>query len=505
MAAIRTPKAERPTDRFTVEGQHGRYTALGFRSASIAEREGRSYSQGAGDAHSRYDRPRLINQSRDFYRNNGIYKGMIDRAVSYIVGNGFGLQVKTDNANFNRKVESLWDGFNRRPEIRGLLSGAETGAMFLREAILTGDIGAIKTNKRLIQLIEAEQIDGGKQGQQGVEKNMFGAITGYWVSRYNEQGYLTTQGAPKIDPKDFLFMTNTDRPSSTRGVPALQSSFPMLHRINDACDSEAIGMQLLSRLVVSITRENADVLAHIESKEDPNKTGTDTSGQLGSRLMEMEYALIFHGKPAEEIKGIDHNIPGKNFTESLRTFLRLLGLPVGLPLELVLLDWTNSNYSQSRAILEQAYQAFLYWQEKMDSFYYSPIIDWQFEGWRDEGLFGNRREVPYSLIKPTYPWIDQLKEMQAKGMMIDRAVMTHAEVCKSRGQDREEVVELREKEIRDSIDRAKRIKDDTGVEVDWRLFAGLSTGKSDDGKKAKQPADGSDVDDKTDDQETDDE
>jgi len=505
MAAVRTPKAERPVDRITVEGQHGRYTALGFRSASIADREGRSYSQGSGDAHSRYDRPRLINQSRDFYRNYGLYKGLIDRAVSYIVGNGFGVQVKTDNANFNRKVEALWNGYNRRPEIRGLLSGAETAQTFLRDAMLAGDIGAIKTNQRLIQLIEAEQIDGGNQGLQGIEKNIFGAISGYWVSRYNDQGYLTTKGARKIEPKDFLFMTNTDRPSSTRGVPALQSSFPMLHRINDACDSEAIGMQLLSRLVASITRENADTLAHIQSKEDPSKAGTDTSAQLGSRLMEMEYALIFHGKPGEKIEGIDHNIPGKNFSESLRMFLRLLGLPLGLPLELVLLDWTNSNYSQSRAILEQAYQCFIYWQDKLEEFYYRPLIDWQFEGWRSEGLFGNRKEIPYSLIKPTYPWIDQLKEMQGKGMMMDRAVMTHGEVCKSRGLDREEVVELREKEIRDSIDRVQRIKNDTGVEVDWRLFAGLSTGKTDEGKKAKTPADGSAIDEKTDDQETDNE
>jgi capsid protein len=505
VTAIRTPKPQSSPEKMTVEGQFGRYTALGFRSASIAEREGRSYSGAAGDAHSRYDRPRLINQSRDFYRNNGIYKGMIDRAVSYIVGNGFGLQVKTDNASFNKKVEALWNAHNKRPEIRGLLSGAKTVRMFLREAMIAGDVGAIKTNKGVLQLIEADQIDGGHQGKDGVEKNMFGSPVGFWISRYNDQGYLTTTGARKIEPKDFLFMTNPDRPSSTRGVPACQSSFAMLHRINDACDSEAIGMQLLSRLVASITRENADTLAVIESKEDPNKAGTDTTAQFGSRLIELEYALLFHGKPGEKVEGIDHNIPGKNFSESLRTFLRLLGLPLGLPLELILLDWTNSNYSQSRAVLEQAFEAFLEWQDDLQNFYYDPHFDWKLEAWRAEGLLGNRREVPYGWIKPTYPWIDQLKEMQAKGMMIDRAVMTHAEACKSRGMDREEVVELREKEIRDAIERAQRIKADTSVEVDWRLFAGLSTGKSETVKAAKEPADGSDIDEKTDDQESDDE
>ena len=502
MPIVRIPAAEVNRERITIEGNFGRYTALGFRSASIAEREGRTYSSGSGDAHIRYDRGKLINQSRDFYRNNGIYKGMIDRAVSYIIGNGFGLQVKTDNAGFNKKVESLWNNFEKRPEIRGLLSGAETAQMFVREVILAGDTGAIKTNKGVVQLIESEQINGGNQGKNGLEKNIYGAPTGFWISPYDSNGYLSTKKSRKVDPKDFLFITSTDRPSSTRGVPVLQSSFAMLHRINDACDSEAIGMQLLSRLVASITRENADTQAFIQSKEDPNKSGTDTTAQLGARLQELEYALMFHGRHGEKIEGIDHNIPGKNFVESVKMFLRILGLPIGLPLELILLDWTNSNYSQSRAILEQAYQGFLFWQNKAESFYYNPLIDWKFEGWRKQGLFGNRKEIPYSFIKPTYPWIDQLKEAQAKGMLVDRAFMTHSEVCKSRGQDREEVVELREKEIRESIERAQKIKADTGVEVDWRLFAGLSVAKKNDAKAVKNPADGSEIDEGTDNQES---
>lgn len=505
MPAVRTPRTETESNRITIEGQFGRYTALGFRSASIAERESRSYSQGSGDAHSRYDRPRLINQSRSFYRDNGLYKGMIDRAIDYMVGPGYSLQVNTDNSNFNKRLEGLWNSWNFKPEIRGLLLGFETAQMFLREAILCGDIGGIKTNKGVLQLTEAEQINGGNQSKDGIDKNMFGVPTGFWVSGYNDHGYLNTKTSRKIEPKDFLFMTNPDRPSSTRGVPACQSAFPMLHRINDVCDSEAIAMQLLSRLAVSLTREQADQRSLIDSKVDPAKSGTDTTGQLGARLTELEYALIFHARPGEKIEGIEHNIPGKNFGESLRTFLRLLGLPLGLPLEIVLLDWTNSNYSQSRAVLEQAFQSFIKWQKKLEGFYYTPLFEWKLSVWKNAGLLGNRKEIPYSWIKPTFPWIDQLKECQAKGMMIDRALMTHSEACKSRGQDREEVIEGRKKEIIEAINIAGDIKKQTGVEVDWKLFAGLSNSKNNEAKKTKQPADGSEIDEETDNQEQPDE
>ena len=477
MSNVRTPITGNRADTITVEGGFGRYTALGFRSASLANREGRSYSLGSGDSHSRYDRPRLIDQSRDFYRNNAIYKGIIDRAVGYIHAGGFQLQVKTDNPAFNKKVESLWRDHNKRPEIRGLLNGMETGDMFIRETLLCGDVGAIKTNKGIIQLVEAEQI-AGNQTKDGIEKNMFNVPMRYFVSSYNDYGQLSSKSARPINPADFIFMTCPDRPSSTRGVPALQSSFPMLHRINDVCDSEAIAMQLLARLAVSVTRDAGEQLAYTESKEDPNKSGTDTTGQLGARLMELEYALMFHGKPGDKIEGIDHNIPGKNFGESLRMFLRILGLPLGMPLEIVLLDWTRSNYSQSRAVLEQAYQSFNKWQSKLEDFYYIPHIDWKMAAWRKAGLFGNRKEIPYSLIKPTFPWIDQLKETQAKGEMVERSMMTHSEACMSRGLDREEVVEIREREIRDAIDKAKKIKTDTGIDVAWQHFAGLSAPKN---------------------------
>ncbi len=503
----RTPTRNIDNSGMTVEGTFGRYTALGFRSASVAEREGRCYTSGSGDSHSRYDRPILIAESRANYRDNGIYKAMIDRAVDYIIGNGFALQVKTNDPKTNKKIEYLWNSWNIKPEIRGLLLGFETAQTFLRECILTGDIGAIKTNKNLIQLIEAEQIAGNKTSD-GIEKDINNAPSGFWVCPYDRgTGYLKTDAvsARKIAPENFLFMTNTDRPSSTRGVPACQSSFPMLHRINDVCDSEAIAMQLLSRIAMSITKEQGAQDAFLTSKPDPNKAGQDTSASFGSRIHEYEYALTFHGNPGDKIEGIDHNIPGKNFGESLRLFLRLLGLPLGMPLELIFLDWTKSNYSQSRAVLEQAFQSFLKWQQKMIGFYYTPLLEWLLPKWRISEPLGNRKEIPYSWITPTFPWIDQLKETQAKGMMIDRALMSHGEACKSRGQDRDEVVEIREKEIRDSITRAKKIQEDTGIEVDWKLFAGLASDKGNEAKSPKTPADGSEIDDETDNQEKKDE
>jgi lambda family phage portal protein len=482
-------------NKLIVKGQFGKYGALGYRSAKLAAREGRSYNGGSGDIHMRYDRPQLIRQSRAFYRDNPLYKGMIDTAVDYIIGEGFQLQVQTGRNATNKKIEQLWKSWFARPEIKGLLGAGETSQMICREMLICGDTLVIKTDKGPLQLIEAEQIASSRAGSSadGIEKNIYMTPTAYWVSRYRS-GYVNTQTAVRYEADKVIFLTCPDRPSSTRGVPAAQASFPMLHRINDICDSEAIAWQLLSRLAVSVNKKQAGQEGFNLSREDPNKTSSQAEGDLATRLTELDYALIFWGQDDDEIKGIDRNIPGKNFSESLRIFLRILGLPLGLPLELVLLDWTKSNYSQSRAVLEQAFKRFKKIQKKMADFFYTPVFEWKLGQWRKTEQLGNMKDIPYSWIKPTFPWIDQLKEAQARGEAVDRGFMTHSEVCKSRGLDSDEVISAREQEVIKAIEIAKRIekKYEGSISVPWQIFAGLEAGAGKGGGKNSGQADGQD-------------
>jgi capsid protein len=298
---------------------------------------------------------------------------------------------------------------------------------------------------------------------------------------------VNVRGGKEYKAEDVLFLSNPERPSQLRGIPACQSAFPMLHRINDVCDSEAIAWQLLSRIAVSITREQGAEIAYTESKEDENKSSDETEGDLARRVSELDYALLFHGQPGEAVKGVERNIPGMQFSESLRTFLRLLGLPLGLPLELILLDWTQSNYSQSRAVLEQAYENFVGWQAEMIDGFYEPLFRWKIEQWRSDSnsKVTENPKLELGWVTPTFPWIDQLKEAQAYGEQLDRGLITHTEVCKSRHSDRDEIVVRREREIRDAIDRAKKISEDTGVEVPWQIFAGLKVPKAESGKSVE--------------------
>lgn len=457
-----------------IDSIRGKYTSVGYKSSRMSAVDGLSPMSASGDRNMEYDRERLLAQSRYFYNNNAIYHGMIDRAVAYIVGAGFTLQMSSSSNPYNKKVEELWRRDWKRPEVRGLISGRKVEKMVARELLLCGDTGAIKTNLSQIQLIEAEQIAGKAPDRDGIKKDDFGRPVRYYVAGYRS-GRVNRSTASGIDPENFLFITNPDRPSSTRSVPPAQAAFAMLHRVNDVCDSEAISWQLLSRLAVAIIREDGPGLGYGESKDDPNKSTSEKDGSLSTRLTELDYALMFHGNPGESIQGIDRNLPGKDFPASIRMFLRLLGLPLGLPLEITLLDWTKSNYSQSRAVLEQAYQMFSDWQISLIDYFLTPIFEWDMGRWVADGEIKERVKdgMKHNWIAPTFPWIDQLKEAQAYGERVDRGFATHAGVLKSLNKDRADEMDARVLEVRDAIDRAKKISEDTGEKIPWQIFAGM--------------------------------
>lgn len=475
----------RDIDIVRQRGTYG-WSGYGFRAARTATEDGRVYLTLSGDKHLDYHRKRLIAESRDFERNNGIYVGMIERAVAYIVSNGFGLRVKTSSKQANRRVEALWRQWWQWPEVRGLITGAQVARMACRELLVAGDFGAVKTDKATIRLIEAEQIDHKKLAD-GIDKNLYGTPTYYHVCPYSSNGRADLNKSKAVAARDFLFVVDPKRPSQTRGYPVMVASFPMLHRINDVCDSEAVSWQLLARYAVSVLREGGPNLGYDESAADADRSAADTDGNdTTTRVTELDYAVIFHGQPGEEVKGVEHNIPGKNFPESIRMFLRLLGLPLGLPLEIILLDWTKSNYSQSRAVLEQAYETFIAYQDILEAQFFRPLLQWKLSQWLGDEKIGKRaaKELTDGLagddtpvtewIRPTFPWLDQLKEAQAQAAKLDRTLTTHAHVLKSLKLDREDVLTTRQQEISEAIEMAGSLGDKYGVAVPWEIFAGLA-------------------------------
>lgn len=451
----------------------GVYTATGYQVVKTAARDGQLATSGSGQQHERPDRAKLLDLSREFYRDNLIYAGLINRAADYTVGNGFGLQMRTSNAGWNEIVEQWWKNYWRRPEIRGDKSGPGLERMVAKELFRTGEAALVKTSRGLLQLVESEQIAGLAYQDDGIRRDDFGAPIEFSIAPYREFGGVDVARATKVQAAFMLYLLDADRPSSSRGIPPLAPTFSMFRRIDDIFNSEALARQIQARLALSITKEGGPQWGASASKADTDKTNAE--GDIAKRLMVWDAGLVFTGRPGEKVESIQRSAPGTNFEGEITPFLRSTGAPLGIPLEFIFMDWTKTNYSQSRAILEQAAVTFQRWQALMEGFFHRPSFEWAVE----RAIMSGELPPPpvddytaHEWIKPAFPWIDALKEAQAYGEQLDRGLTTHAQVLKSRNMDRGDFLEQRTREVRDAIEAAAAIEKETGVKVPWEIFAG---------------------------------
>lgn len=474
-------KRQRRDPSLIIDRLPGAQSSIGYRSESLATMEGRSYSHAAGSEHDNRSRSNSTKEARDFGRNNGLFKGPRERALEYAIGSGFKLIMLSKDNDYNKSVMQLWQEYWTKPETKGL-TGWQTEYMWLREHYTVGDVAANKVSNGKLQLIESEQIvtPKNRRATDGIVKSRLGEPLAFWVAPY-VKGYVRTDRAKRIPAQEILFLTDPDRISSFRTAPPLQDAFPVLRRVKDVIDAEALAAQIMSRITFMLNTEHAPSFGKEMSVDDPDKSSADMEDDLARRLVELDYALIFFGKPGDEIKGLDRNIPGKDFSQNIRMFLQIYGVSWGLPLEIVLLDWTKSNYSQMRGAIDMVYKVMLRKQCLLSDTLLNPTLEWKIRLWQKQ------KKIPiiedgfaHDWIVPNKPAYDDAKDAQAWGIKLDRGLTTLAMALKSQNKDPEQFYKARAEEWQKAIDISKKLYEDnkeyldqTGQIIPLAPFAGM--------------------------------
>ncbi len=425
------------------------------------------------------DRDRLINVSRAMFRNNSIYRGIINHMVNYIVGRGISLQPQSDDNDWNRAATKQWAKFWRRPEVRDMWSGKRLIEHVCRELLITGEIWLLYTDLKKVQMLQSEQIVPFLSNYDaGVRTNRYGKPTVYNVAPISDTGQIARYEAKPVPAASMIAAYMAEDPSSLRGMPPGQSSFEMLYRLEDICDSEAQAWHVLSQIALTINREGGPDAAYGEAGAQGADAGSGVDGS-DFQITEFDKGMVFQGGIGDIIHGIDRNIPGKDFPESVRMFLRLIGLPFGIPLEIVLLDWTQSNYSQSRAVLEQAHETFEDFQTLIADAILAPLYRRKLSEWLADGTLPAANSSPdHTWIMPPFPWIDPEKEGKAQAQLIELGLDSYNAALQRRGESADAIMRQNVSDVIDAITAAKQVEDGTGVKVPWQYFAGrnLPTG-----------------------------
>ncbi|KKM60033.1 hypothetical protein LCGC14_1545900, partial [marine sediment metagenome] len=137
----------------------------------------------------------------------------------------------------------------------------------------------------------------------------------------------------------------------------------------------------------------------------------------------------------------------------IETMMRIVGVAIGLPYELLIKDFSKTNYSSARAALLEGRRMFTQWRNWLARKLCQPVYEMVLEEAFLRGMFDakNFYELKHEYCRSIWigggwGWVDPVKEIEASRMAIDYGLSTLAEEAAGQGRDWEEIIEQRKKE-----------------------------------------------------------
>jgi len=399
---------------------------------------------------SKTDRQSAMAMARQKVEEMPLALGIVQTLADNIIGRGFRLSARTADKDFNAEVEKRWQMACEKLDIRGVRGWGQLQRMWYMRKFIDGDCGIRlidggNEDERALSYVatyEAERIykQHGTQDD-GVEFDRFGRPTKYYVGprvKSKTDTKSKTEKGKAVPAKDFILYANYphERAERARGVTQFLQSFALLEDLDRTTEAMVQKVENEAFIGLKFTTEpstdgagpfGGEVLSTQDDEEGTSRQHVKIVPGLNLNLI-----------PGEDADVMESKSPNSEFIPFIRFILRHIGASVGLPLELLLMDFSDTNYSGGRALMEIAKKRYQIEQAEMERIS-SRIYQW----WLSREVKYNGLEVPkkikasfwkHSWGKPGWPYLDPMKEVQAQGLMIDRGLKSRQDVLSELGE-----------------------------------------------------------------------
>lgn len=461
-------------------------------------------SSGSGaDYHyrSEADYLRLMEQARDMDRNDSAVGPVINQAVNNTLQCGFTVEPRTGDPTLDADLWERWNAWADDPDACDL--AGEHGFDRLtdhafRAMLVDGDCVGLLTDEGAVQLVEAHRV----RTPVATKRNVVHGVLlddrrrrlQYWITKddidplravrlVNEIQQYDTRDADGF--RQIVHIYNPRRVTQTRGVTALAPIFDDVGMFEDINFAKLVQQQVVSCIAFFRMRQDG-------SPPGGSQFGERTEQQLSdgsTRVVEgIAPGIEIVGDPGEQIQGFSPNVPNPEFFEHVKLILTLVSINLGLPLIVVLMDASQTNFSGWRGALDQAKTGWRRNQRALIERWHRPIYTWKVRQWmaEDSALRSAADREGVSIFAhhwspPTWPYIEPLKDASADLLRVRNGLISPRRLHAERGRDWEEVAEEIVADNAYAIVRAKRaaarinkkFKDDNPVH--WREVLSLPT------------------------------
>ncbi len=431
----------------------------------------------------------LLARSRDLNRNNGLMAGGMQTLRDNIVGSVLKLSAMPDYRllGWSREQAREW-GNNTEAQFRswGETTECDAGRSLnllgialqgLGGAMLNGDAIALpvwlprpgsRWNTRLM-LIEADRLctpigmEHRPNIRAGIEFDQFGAPVAYHILKQHPGDALggllgVMSGASPLEweripaftqwgRRRVIHLHDKERTGQSRGKPIVTAVMREFHMAGQYSSNE-LQASVANSLVAAFLESDLSPDASAALFGDDPRAQWTQSVKQAQQIRKLKGAAVIPLPVGARLSSFTPGRPNPSFEAFMLATLRHIAAGLNLPYELLVKDFSKSNYSSARAALLEAWRYFLGRRRWLVDYWLRPI----YELWLEEAINAGTVEAPgfydnryaYSKCKFIFGgkgWVDPVKEAQAAVLRMAAGLSTLERECAEQGDDFEEVLD----------------------------------------------------------------
>jgi lambda family phage portal protein len=455
---------------------------------------------------------KIMETARDLFRNHQLVGQGVRRLCANILRGGFTLDTKTGDKGLDAELSARWYEWADDPDacdVQGESNFHELEKLALQQVIVDGDCFSLPLVDGQIQQIEGHRV----RTPSGTKKNVVHGILlddqrkrlEYWVTKddidplatLSRVSDITPYAARAVDPltgkeyKQVLHHYMKDRTTQTRGITALVPVVDTAGMADDLNFATLVKAQMAA--CVTIFRELAgSVTLPPAVGNDGIHTTTDTRPDGTTRLLSgWQPGMEIFGFPGEKLTGFSPNVPNAEYFQHAMFLLSIIAVNLDLPVAVLMLDPSKTNFSGWRGAMDQARQRFQEIQQWLIWSMHSPTYCWKVRQWaaddpairqaieqtmrRQNARMDGINAFEHVWHAQEWPYIEPVADAQGDVIQERNLLTSPRRRAARRGMDFGELVveimEDRERIILTAHETAQRINAAIGEELTWRDLA----------------------------------
>lgn len=399
----------------------------------------------------------LIEQARDMDRNDGLVGILADRRVDNIVQSGFTLDPKTGDKKLDLDLWQRWEDFSNDPDqcdIAGESCWKEIERQCCRSESIDGDIVVVGTEDGPFQQIEAHAIQTSTKVENtflGVTRDQYRKRIEYHIREDLNEFAQKGQSEPiqvrnDLGIRQLFHVYNPKRVNPTRGVTQLAPIFSLSGMLEDVNFAKLVQQQVVS--CFAVFRKLASETSGLPSVDGYGDASTEQTASGVRQIEGVSPGMEIIGQPGEELTGFSPNVPNSEYFQQVKLLLQIIGVNFGLPLCLVLMDGSETNFSGWRGAVDEARKGFVADQMNLVRRLNSPAYRWKLSQWLEKDPVLKRAAARkkinifhHNWNLPTWSYIEPVADAEGDATQLRNALTSPRRLHAARGKDWEEISE----------------------------------------------------------------